>query len=130
MKTRVLLPIMLVAALAVGACGTTNTGGVLATADEATIAKRIVNGKTTQREVREYLGGPDDVRFTDSGQEVWQYIHQSSSVNGATFIPVVGLFAGGSTTDQKMLTILFDKKGVVVRSTYAANTKEFRNTVR
>ncbi|WP_432262804.1 hypothetical protein [Cupriavidus sp. TMH.W2] len=129
MKTRVLIPLMVVAALMVGGCGTTNTG-VLATADEATIAKHIINGKTTQREVRAYLGGPDDVKFTDSGQEVWQYVQQDTTVNGATFIPVVGIFAGGSKTDQKLLTILFDKKGVVVRSTYATNTKEFRNTVR
>lgn len=129
MKYRVIVPVVIAAALAVGACGTTSTGP-LATADEATIAKRIVNGKTTQKEVREFLGGPDDVRYTDSGQEIWQYVQENTSVNGATFIPVVGIFAGGSKTDQKLLTIMFDKKGVVVRSTYATNTKEYRNTVR
>ncbi|WP_454727733.1 MULTISPECIES: outer membrane protein assembly factor BamE domain-containing protein [Cupriavidus] len=129
MKNRVIVPLLIAASLAVTACGTTRTGA-LATADEATIAKRIINGKTTQQEVREFLGGPDDVRFTDSGQEVWQYVQENTTVNGATFIPVVGIFAGGSKTDQKLLTILFDKKGVVVRSTYATNSKEYRNTVR
>ncbi len=116
-------------ALAIGGCASSDNS-VMATADQATIAKRIVNGKTTQREVQDYLGSPDDVRYTDSGQEIWQYVHHNTSVNATTFIPVVGIFAGGSKTDQKLLTILFDKKGVVVKSTYAANSKEYHNSIK
>jgi len=34
-------------------------------------------------------------------------------VNGATFIPIVGLFAGGATSNIQTFTVVFDQAGIV-----------------
>ena len=45
--------------------------------------------------------------------ESWNYTHIDVEVNGATFIPIVGLFAGGATSNLSSFTVIFDDKGVV-----------------
>lgn len=127
MKTNV-IAVALLSALTLGGCATSGNQA-LGSADQSTIDQRIVAGKTTKRDVQAYLGGPDSINLTDGGQEVWQYSHAKTSVNAASYIPIVGLFAGGSTVDQKILTILFDKKGVVVKSAYGAKVDEYRNGI-
>jgi hypothetical protein len=34
-------------------------------------------------------------------------------VDGATFIPIVGLFAGGATSHLNTFTVVFDQTGIV-----------------
>lgn len=34
-------------------------------------------------------------------------------VDAATFIPIVGLFAGGATSTLETFTVVFDEKGIV-----------------
>lgn len=45
--------------------------------------------------------------------EVWSYTHIDVEVNGATFIPIVGSFAGGASSNVNSLTVSFDKNGIV-----------------
>jgi len=45
--------------------------------------------------------------------ESWNYTHIDVDVDGATFIPIVGLFAGGATSNINTFTVVFDDKGVV-----------------
>ena len=48
------------------------------------------------KQSRAYPGVPPVAGLTNS--EVWTYTHMSVDVDGATFIPIVGLFAGGATS--------------------------------
>lgn len=45
--------------------------------------------------------------------EAWSYSHMKVDVNGATFIPIVGLFAGGATSQINTFTVVFDDQGIV-----------------
>jgi hypothetical protein len=45
--------------------------------------------------------------------EVWSYSHINVDVDAATFIPIVGLFAGGATSNLNTFTVVFDDQGVV-----------------
>lgn len=45
--------------------------------------------------------------------EVWSYTHMNVDVDPATFIPIVGLFAGGATSNLNTFTVSFDEQGIV-----------------
>ncbi|MDM8356600.1 hypothetical protein [Pandoraea communis] len=99
---------------------------VLRTATQADIDQRIIKGRTTKADVVAYLGAAESVSFTDSGLEIWTYTFASNSAKPITFIPVVGMLAGGSDVDKRQLTILFNQKDIVSKATYSASTSEVR----
>ena len=76
-------------------------------------------GVTTKAEVVQRLGPPQSSSASSDGTQVVSYFFTETSVNGATFIPVVGLFAGGSKGTASITTFIFDKNGVM---------KSFSNT--
>ena len=99
--------------------------------DEAAISQ-IKTGVTTKEDVRKLLGKPNSVGkgsgsfpggtmptgnpaaplTLNSSYEVWSYSHISVETDAATFIPIIGLFAGGATSSVSSVTICFDDKGV------------------
>ena len=76
-------------------------------------------GVTTKDQVIQRLGAPQTNSASSDGTQVISYYFSETSVNGATFIPVVGLFAGGSKGTAAITTFIFDKNGVM---------KSFSNT--
>ncbi len=101
--------------------------------DEAATGQ-IKVGVTTKEDVLQLLGKPNSVGkwsgsltavtglpatspalplALNSNYEVWSYSHISIETDAVTFIPIVGLFAGGATSSVSSLTIYFDDKGVV-----------------
>ena len=44
--------------------------------------------------------------------EVWSYTHINVDVDTATFIPIVGLFAGGATSNISTFTVVIDEQGI------------------
>ncbi|CAE6822373.1 hypothetical protein R70006_06264 [Paraburkholderia domus] len=116
---------LLAATVALAGCASAGNQ-VLRNADQNQIDQHIVRGKTTKSDVTTFLGAADAVSFTDSGNEIWTYAFAKTTSKAINFIPVVGLLAGGENVDKKTLTILFDDKGVVKKSTYAASSGEVR----
>lgn len=94
--------------------------------DEAAVEK-IKIGVTTKDEVRSLLGKPTTTTrsagqvpmgaglpvMSNMNLEIWGYSHISVETNAATFIPIVGLFAGGATSSVSSLTVTFDEQGIV-----------------
>ncbi|EAC1930473.1 hypothetical protein AACI09_004910 [Escherichia coli] len=76
------------------------------------LQSKIIKDKTTKTELLAQLGEPDTRTTLDSGNEQWRYFMYNNQFNAATFIPVVGLFTGGSQIQSKTLEI--DFKGEVV----------------
>ena len=108
--------------------GCASTGNqALASIDQAQIDQHLVKGKTTKADVLAYLGPANSVT-TSNGTigETWMYMYASSQAKGATFIPVVGLFAGGATGNSKVLMVVFDPQGVVSRYTFSASNNDTR----
>lgn len=77
------------------------------------ITSQIQIGKSTKAEVRSLVGEPTKVNFQENGKEIWEYVYKKAQVKPATFIPYVGLFAGGMTTQGNTLTIMFNDQGIV-----------------
>lgn len=85
---------------------------------------QIEYGKTTKQEIRAMLGEPNAKKYGANGKEVWVYLYSQAQFKAATFIPLVGLFAGGVDTSGKSLTFVFDENGVLQkRGSGEANIK-------
>ncbi|WP_289997828.1 hypothetical protein [Photorhabdus laumondii] len=85
---------------------------------QESVKSKIVKGKTTQQDVLSAFGEPDRRSLTD-GEEQWSYTMYNSQAKATSFIPVIGLLAGGADTQSSSLTIMF--KGEKVDS-YVFNT--------
>ena len=83
---------------------------------------------STKEDVRRILGQPNGMSrhsgsysaalglpatTTSTNVEAWTYTHVNIDVDAATFIPIVGLFAGGATSNVNTFTVVFDDKGIV-----------------
>ena len=81
-------------------------------ANDETISQ-IKIGESTKTDVKQFVGEPSKVTFTDNGEEVWDYTYTRMKTRASTFIPIVGLATGGTDVDTQILTIRFGKNGVV-----------------
>jgi len=92
--------------------GCTTTGNKQIS-ESGTVAK-IEEGKSTKADVKALVGEPTKVNFKDNGNtEEWEYVYKRGQVRPASFIPVVGWFAGGADMTGSTLTILFNNAGIV-----------------
>jgi outer membrane protein assembly factor BamE (lipoprotein component of BamABCDE complex) len=76
-------------------------------------AAQFERGVTIRDQVIAKLGQPNSTTLSSDGTRVDAYVHVHASVNGATFIPVVGLMAGGSKADSNIATFTYDERGVL-----------------
>lgn len=79
-------------------------------------------GTATLEDIEAKLGKPQSITHNADGTEAVIYIATSTKVKGATFIPYVGLFAGGAKSEVHSATFTFDAGGVL-RSTSSTNTE-------
>jgi outer membrane protein assembly factor BamE (lipoprotein component of BamABCDE complex) len=79
------------------------------------ILDNIVVGKSTKAEVKQLLGEPSNVTFSDAGYEDWSYMYVRSTPRATSFIPVVNIVAGGANTNTNTLTLRFNKEGVLTQ---------------
>ena len=82
---------------------------------EASVQKKMTEGKTTKAEVRSMFGSPLKKTFTDGGSEIWTYEFSKVSADAVSYIPIVGLFGATASGTKKELVVLFDKSGIVHR---------------
>ena len=99
---------MLVAVLSLGGCMST---GVKVDPDKLTSFQK---GRTTYAEVVQKLGPPtqNDIHADGARTAIYRYMH--SQQNATNFIPIVGWFANGATTENTSVTLNFDKHSLLV----------------
>lgn len=78
-------------------------------------SQQFHNGVTTQADVEAALGAPQMVQEMPDGVLVI-YSGMQARVKAATFIPIVGLFAGGSHVQQSTVTFKFGQDGKLQRA--------------
>lgn len=115
-----------VAVLLVG-CSTSGNRS-LESESQISLESKIQKGVTTKSQVRQSFGDPTGVSFTDGGNEVWTYSLAKVRIDGKTFIPFYGLFAGGANTNMKQLVILF-KGDVVEKYTMSESNTHTRSGI-
>jgi hypothetical protein len=75
--------------------------------------QEIKKGETTEADLVQMFGRPAARNFNSETGNTLVWVYTTSSVNGATFIPVVGMFAGGATVKHKTLSVTLDHSGKV-----------------
>jgi outer membrane protein assembly factor BamE (lipoprotein component of BamABCDE complex) len=93
--------------------------------EQASIEK-IEKGKTTKTELIAAFGTPMTASLLGDGRESMMWVYSKAKVKGATFIPVVGAFAGGSETSTQMLQVILNKDKVVEDFTTNNSKMEMR----
>lgn len=98
----------MIAAIAMAGCSTT---GVEVRQEQLA---QFQKGVSTEADVVAALGKPNAVRTSSDGSKSLVYAYARSQVRGATFIPVVGLFAGGADVHGTSTVFEFDAAGKLV----------------
>ena len=83
-------------------------------------ALQFKEGVTTEKEIISKLGKPSGVGVM-AGKKMLTYSGMQSRVNGATFIPIVGAFVGGSTYKISVAVYTINPNGVLEHITYSAH---------
>lgn len=74
-------------------------------------------GVTTISDAEAKLGQPNQVTHDSDGQTIVVYVYIKSHASGASYIPIVGIFAGKGISDNVSTSLTFDKQGRFVKST-------------
>jgi outer membrane protein assembly factor BamE (lipoprotein component of BamABCDE complex) len=76
-------------------------------------ADKIEKGKTTREQVISLMGSPDQITSRGDGSTVFSYHYMRATAKPATFIPIVGAFAGGANVQNQMFIVTLGSDGVV-----------------
>jgi hypothetical protein len=80
----------------------------------------FTKGKTTYSEVVNRLGTPTQSTVNSDGTKTAIYFYTEAQAKAATFIPIVGMFAGGADSENTTVTLTFDQHSVL--SNYSSST--------
>lgn len=117
--------------MSVSACASKSGSKSLAKKSEQEILAQIAKGKTTKAEIEKNFGKPQSTSFQADGTELWSYTYSESSKDGTSYIPLVGSFAGSSSTESKTLNVFFSKQGIVKDySLSSSKNKEMHNQLK
>lgn len=119
MKRNVLGGILLLA----GAAGCVSIGNQRLE-DKAAVDK-VQIGKSRD-DVRAALGEPNGVTEMSTGQEIWVYTFTRSRATAASYIPIIGLFAGGADGHTSTLDVTFSTNGLVDNMSKGQHTSKVR----
>jgi hypothetical protein len=83
-------------------------------------------GVTTERDVTRALGQPQAISTSTSGYRVIVYSGVRASPTAASFIPIVGIFAGGANAQASSVVFTFGPDGKMTAMTSSQVTTETR----
>lgn len=83
----------------------------------------LQKGETSKLEVHEKFGQPHDVDYFPTGESVWTYFSVRMKMNAATFIPLVGLVAGGLDADTTTASFFFDMEDLFAKVETSTKSK-------
>jgi len=89
-------------------------------------ALQFKEGQATEAQIISKLGKPTSVTISN-GMKFISYSGMQYQVKGATFIPIVGAFAGGADYTTTMAMYQIDTKGVLEKVTYMTSGSGSRN---
>ena len=90
---------------------------------------KIKEGETTKEQVIQLLGNPNMVNLTSDGKTILMYHFFEYKTKARSFVPVVGLLAGGGDMNQEILQVLLDENDVVEKYIYNDSNSEIKTGV-
>ena len=116
---KILLTAILGVSFVAGGCASSGNK-VLKDETRESVAEKLKPGMS-QDQVTALFGQPLDVTYTDSGNEIWKYKFTQAQIKASNLVPVVSLFASGTTGEAKNLAIFFNQDGEVVRHSMSSS---------
>lgn len=113
MKKIALLLMLTLTTVAFTGCASTMGNSSIKSESNQTLSQKLIKGKTTESQVARMFGQPESKSFSGNGDPIWSYQRNTLHVGILSYVPIVGLFANDQTDTNKLLIILFNKKGVV-----------------
>jgi outer membrane protein assembly factor BamE (lipoprotein component of BamABCDE complex) len=83
----------------------------------------LEKGETSKLEVYDKFGQPHDVDYFPTGESVWTYFSVRMKASAATFIPFIGIVAGGADTDTTTASFFFDREDVFAKVETSTKSK-------
>ena len=100
------------------------TTGTRVTPEQLTSFKE---GVATEPDVTKVFGKPQSVSTSSDGTRILVFAYMNYQVNGATFIPIVGLVAGGSTMNLNTTVFNFGADGKMISYRTTESQHQSRN---
>ena len=96
----------------------TGSGGnqTLKNESESSVTAKIINGVTTQSEIKAMFGSPYETTYTDGGLEIWKYRLDDMRADAINYVPIVNWFGTSFSGTRKELVLLFNEDGTVKRN--------------
>ena len=117
----------LVLGLGLVGCGMREGNENLSKMNLNTVKQKIVVGKTTKEGIRRLLGNPQGQGIDPHMGEYWMYSFTQTKLTASSYIPVVGLFTGGTKIKMTTIYIYFNKNGVVKKYSFMKQHQNFTN---
>jgi outer membrane protein assembly factor BamE (lipoprotein component of BamABCDE complex) len=87
------------------------------TVDDPRKYLNLREGSSTKRDVFAVFGQPHDVEYSDdNSRSLWTYYKVESSPNAWTYVPYVGMIAGGTNEDTTKAYFFFDSDQRLTRT--------------
>ena len=91
-------------------------------------ATELQPGVSRAVDLHQWLGQPHDVRTIDEEHRVWVYYRVHSRTSAWTFVPIVGLVAGGSAkTETSVGYFVFNEEDVLIRIAGSDESQSYTN---
>jgi hypothetical protein len=116
------MPVFCVAVL-LGGCASTGTR----VQDSALTG--FQKGVTTEADIEKSLGAPQMTTRNADGTRSIMYIYAHAQAKGATFISIVGLFAGGATGQSNTAKFDFDARGMLAGYETSSSASDVRTGI-
>lgn len=113
MKKILLFLVLAVSASAIAGCAAGMGNSSINNENNQKLSQKLIKGKTTESQVANMFGQPYSKSFAGNGDPIWSYQRNTVHNGILAYVPVVGLFAHAQTDTNKVLAILFNKKGIV-----------------
>ena len=118
------LPKYIAAIIFVGFVGCATTGSNF---DESKVSE-IKKGQTTEADLTRMFGPPENRSTNSEGTTTLSWMYYETTTKGASFIPIAGMFLGGSKTKGKTLSVHLGTDGKVMSFQSSGGGSEARPT--
>jgi len=76
-----------------------------------------------KQDVFKEFGQPHDVNYIPNDESIWTYYYTKMQMSGATFVPFIGLIAGGQNSDTTISDFYFDSNGKYLKISSSNSAK-------
>jgi outer membrane protein assembly factor BamE (lipoprotein component of BamABCDE complex) len=77
------------------------------------LTSRLERGKSTKADVATLLGAPTLVTYGPKGEETWRYYYVTEYPYPVEYLPVVDALSPGFFQTAKVLTVAYDRQGIL-----------------